>query len=132
MKRINVVFLVLCTFLVPAAWAQKITCPARVNWTEFLTIDMARYNPCETVLGVDNVGGLTLLWNHKTGGLVMDSPAIVNGVVYIASGSLFALKASTGAKLWEYTLQGDLVGRSRPAWRMGFCMSDRGTACCTA
>jgi len=92
MKRISVSFLVLCACFVPAAWGQKVTCPATVNWTEFLTIDMARYNPCETVLGVDNVGSLRKKGSYAVGGEVAPSPAVVNGVVYIGSydGNVYA------------------------------------------
>ena len=107
MKRISVVFLILCTCCVPATWSQNVTCPAHVNWTEFLTVDMARYNPCETVLGVDNVGDLTRLWTSFSGSME-GSPVVVNGVVYGGSvdAQLVALKASTGHLLWTYPTGG--------------------------
>ena len=58
-----------------------------------------------------------LLWNYTTGGWVFSSPAVVNGVVYIGSsnykgiegppfpniGNVYALNATSGAKLWNYT-----------------------------
>ena len=78
MKRISIAALTLCVCLVPAAWAQKFTCPGKVNWTEFLNTDMARNNPCEKVLNVDNVGSLTLLWTYTTGQAAASSPAVVN------------------------------------------------------
>jgi len=58
----------------------------------------------------------TLLWNYTTGGGVLSSPAIVNGVVYIASAddNVYALNAATGHKLWNYTMGGD-PGVSSPA-----------------
>jgi PGF-CTERM protein len=36
--------------------------------------------------------------------MVLSSPAVVNGVVYVGSddNNLYALNASTGAKLWSY------------------------------
>jgi outer membrane protein assembly factor BamB len=43
------------------------------------------------------------LWTFATGGPVVSSPAVANGVVYIAAdGNLYALNASTGAKMWSY------------------------------
>ena len=99
MKRISVVALILCACLVPVAWGQNITCPSSVDWTEFHTIDMARYNPCEKVLGVHNVGSLQLKWSYTTGGSVYSTPIVVNGVVYFGSedNNVYALDASTGA-----------------------------------
>jgi eukaryotic-like serine/threonine-protein kinase len=65
---------------------------------------MQRWNPYETVLGVNNVGSLNLKWSYATGFYVGSSPAVVNGVVYVGSddGNVYALNASTGAKLWSY------------------------------
>ena len=39
------------------------------------------------------------------------SPAVVNGVVYIGSrdDNLYALNASTGAKLWSFTTGGEVI-----------------------
>lgn len=73
---------------------------------------MARYNPCETVLGVDNVGSLGLKWSYSFGG-GPSSPAVVNGVVYIGAldNNVYALNARNGAKLWSYTT-GNFVGPS--------------------
>jgi hypothetical protein len=86
MKRIRVLVFILCACFVPAAWGQKVTCPASVNWTEFHTIDMMRWNPCEKVLNVNNVGSLQELWSYATAGPVDSSPAVANGVVYVGSG----------------------------------------------
>jgi hypothetical protein len=46
-----------------------------------------------------------LLWAFTTGGTVVSSPAVANGVVYVGSGdhNLYALDASTGDLLWSYT-----------------------------
>ena len=47
-------------------------------------------------------------------GFVESAPAIANGVVYVGSddGNLYALNATSGAKLWNYTTSG---GTSSPA-----------------
>ena len=62
---------------------------------------MQRWNRCETVLNVNNVGGLGLKWVYKIGE-GFTSPAVANGVVYVGSRNLYALNASTGALLWSY------------------------------
>ena len=52
---------------------------------------MQRWNPYETVLGVNNVGGLQLKWKSIPIGNIQaaqrfeSSPAVVNGVVYVGS-----------------------------------------------
>jgi len=50
------------------------------------------------------------VWNYTTGGqgVVYSSPAVVNGVVYVGSddANLYALNATTGAKVWNYTTGG--------------------------
>jgi len=58
------------------------------------------------------------LWTYNTGGWVMDSPAIVNGVVYFSwsdagyqegpNNSLIALNAKDGAKLWNFSVTGKI------------------------
>ena len=69
---------------------------------------MQRWNPYETVLGVGNVGGLQLKWRpsaaHRS--TCFSSPAVANGVVYFGSDdNVYALNASTGAKLWSYATE---------------------------
>ena len=46
---------------------------------------MWRWNPCEKVLNVNNVGNLSLKWSYTTGNSVHSSPAVANGVVYVGS-----------------------------------------------
>jgi outer membrane protein assembly factor BamB len=44
------------------------------------------------------------LWIHATEDAIVESPAVVNGVVYVASDDnyLYALDAVNGAELWEF------------------------------
>jgi outer membrane protein assembly factor BamB len=46
-----------------------------------------------------------LKWNYTITGYVGSSPAVVNGVVYVGSddNNVYALNATTGAKVWNYT-----------------------------
>ncbi len=53
------------------------------------------------------------MWDYATGGAVYCSPAIAsNNIVYFGSDDMkaYALDASTGAKLWDYTTGGLLHG----------------------
>ena len=107
MKRIRTLILILSACLVSVAGAET-KCKAHTPWTEFVRTNMSRWNPCENVLNVNNVGGLLRRWKYLTGNDVNSSPAVVNGVVYIGSndGKVYALKAKTGALLWSYTTGG--------------------------
>jgi outer membrane protein assembly factor BamB len=88
------------------------------DWTEFHRENMQRWNPYETVLGVDSVGSLQLKWKNSIASVYLppccsqipssppgftSSPAAVNGVIYFGGddGTTYALNASTGAKLWS-------------------------------
>jgi outer membrane protein assembly factor BamB len=108
MKNIRILVLILCACFVSVAWGEQLTCPADTPWGQFHRHNMQRWNPCEKVLNVNNVGSLQLKWSYPTGkdNAVVSSPAVVNGVVYFGAtdydGNLYALKASTGAKLWSY------------------------------
>ena len=116
-----VTFMPLWLMLVMAstsANAQTTSSPA--DWTEFHRDNMKRWNPYETALGVNNVGRLQLKWKNPagadTGGSgFSSSPTVVNGVVYFGStdGTVYALDASTGAKLW-FAIIGSRM-RSSPA-----------------
>ena len=85
--------------------SQTATTSSPSDWTEFHRDNMARWNPYETVLNVNNVGSLQLKWSFtmsaKSGG---SAPAVANGVVYASSwdDNVYALNASTGAKLWSF------------------------------
>ncbi len=56
-----------------------------------------------SVLALD-AGTGALLWSYSDGNPIYSAPALVNGVVYVASGGggTFALDASTGALLWDF------------------------------
>lgn len=43
-------------------------------------------------------------WSYRTGGYILSSPAVVNGIVYVGSFdySLYALDAASGRKQWSY------------------------------
>ena len=102
----------MCCF-VSVAWSQQPACAAYAPWAQFHKLNMKRWNPCEKVLNVNNVGKLHRKWSYATGGYAESSPAVANGVVYVGSAdnNVYALKASTSTKLWSYTT-GSHVGSS--------------------
>jgi len=105
MNRISRVALILFACFASVAWGQQRTAKCSNSWSEFLRPNMERWNPCEKVLNVNNVGSLSLKWRHKIGSVRFSSssPAVVNGVVYVGSAdeNVYALNASTGAELWS-------------------------------
>ncbi len=102
MKRIRILVLILCACFVSVAWSRQPA--AKGDWTEFHRTNMERWNPYETVLGVNNVGNLQRKWSSSIGS-VYSSPAVANGVVYVGGGNdVYALKGRTGAKLWRRTI----------------------------
>ena len=54
-------------------------------------------------------------WTFKTGGWVLSSPAVSEGVVYIGSddGNVYAINAAAGAAKWKFATEGPI--RSSPA-----------------
>ena len=85
MKRLSILVLILCACFVSAAWGQQPACKANTWWPEFHRHNMSRWNPCEKVLDVNNVGNLALKWSYTTSNPVYSSPAVANGVVYVGS-----------------------------------------------
>jgi len=88
----------------------------RTDWPKF-HFDLANSgrNPFENVLSTANVGTMGAQWNFPTGGAVSSSPAVAQGVLYVGSNdfNLYALDASTGAKLWSFPTGSQV--RSSPA-----------------
>lgn len=59
--------------------------------------------------GVYAAGGVpkfkAIKWKFHTGGRVISSPAVVNGLVYVGStdGNLYAIEAASGTEKWKFT-----------------------------
>jgi outer membrane protein assembly factor BamB len=81
------------SFNVRTNWPQRGFGPARTG-----------RDPYENVLNSATVGGLGQAWSYASGGAITAEPTLVNGVVYFGSddGSVYAVKASTGAKVWAF------------------------------
>lgn len=78
----------------------------RTNWPQFRYSNQhTGLNPYENVLNPRDVARLALDWRFRIGGKgSYSSPAVVHGVVYVGSedGSVYALNAATGARLWSF------------------------------
>ncbi|MDP3396888.1 MAG: PKD domain-containing protein [Methanoregula sp.] len=76
-------------------------------WADFANATMFRNNRQHT--GVYSTGGIepvnTVKWTFTTGGQVLSSPAVADGIVYVGSSDsrLYALYAGNGTKKWQYT-----------------------------
>src|SRR5208283_3347635 len=89
-----------------SAYAPKVTAQqSSADWTMF------RADPSHSGAEAGN-SPLTsmLLWRYTTGSWVYSSPAVVDGVVYVGSedGSVYALNATSGAKIWGYPTGGSV------------------------
>ena len=105
MVCVRLVALILCAGFASVAWGQQPAGTCINNWTEVHRTNMERWNPCEKVLSVNNVGNLGLKCSYATIGGVYSSPAVVNRAVYVGSesyaGQVYALNASTGSQAVE-------------------------------
>jgi outer membrane protein assembly factor BamB len=74
------------------------------------------------------------VWTYNTGGWILSSPAIVNGVVYFTSSdagyfhtsnnNIIAVKASDGTKIWNYSAGAKIYTSPAVADGMVFFGSD--------
>ena len=96
MNRVRVVAAVVCIVFL---FSLVLVPFANADWMMF------RSDPLHSGAGTGNpVLVPTLTWKYTTNGPVVSSPAVVGGVVYVGSedDNVYALKAASGAKLWNY------------------------------
>jgi outer membrane protein assembly factor BamB len=77
---------------------------------------MFRGTPAHTgVFAAPAPGLTTLVWKFKTGGPVLSTPAIVNGVAYFGSNDrhVYAVRVSDGTEIWKFATR--LGVQSSPA-----------------
>ena len=65
MKHIPILVPILCVCLVSVVWSQQPVATGR-NWAEFHKHNMARPNPYEHGLNVNNVGSLQPPWSPRS------------------------------------------------------------------
>jgi hypothetical protein len=94
------------------------------NWSQFqFSPNHTGFNPYENVLSPRAVGGIGLRWSFPAVGQVASAPVETNGIVYVGAGfTLYALSATSGALLWQYST-GNFVGG--PAVLYQLCGSQR-------
>ncbi len=79
-------------------------------------VAMFRGNPAHTGVFVSAAPTLAALhWTFPTGGRIVSTPAIVNGVVYVGSADhgVYAVRASDGTQVWRFAAK--LAVNSSPA-----------------
>jgi eukaryotic-like serine/threonine-protein kinase len=99
------------------------------NWPQFhFSPNREGSNPYENVLNLTNVDKLGLKWSFATNGYLRSSPAVVDGILYVGSDdySLYALDASTGAKLWQFTTGNEVESSPAVAYGTVYVGSDDG------
>ena len=96
------------------------------DWPMFLT------DPTHSSTAQIGPSSLTLAWNFTTGGGIISSPSVVNGIVYFGSQdkNVYAVGAWSGNLIWKYTAGGSI--ESSPAVANGnvYVGSDDGYAYC--
>jgi outer membrane protein assembly factor BamB len=114
MRAYKIVSFSVVILLITVVFASVVPAAAQYDTMQY------RYNAAHTgdyspVAGPVPSNGM-LLWNYTTEGYpfnaVPTSPAVANGAVYVGSNNnVYALNATTGTKLWNYTT-GAAVGSS--------------------
>ncbi len=66
---------------------------------------MWRHDPAHTGVGQSGPANLTLRWNFTTGGAVVSSPSVANGIAYFGSQdkNIYAVDARSGSFIWKFT-----------------------------
>ena len=75
------------------------------------------FNPQEHAINPSNDCQLKPYWTFSTNGRIAASPAVVDGVVYVASldGYLYAIDANTSSQRWSIAIQTGSYLESSPA-----------------
>ena len=106
MRKYKIVSFSVVILLITVVFAAAVPAAAQTDTMQF------RYNAQHTGDYSPVAGPVQpnnqLKWKYTTGDVVDSSPAVVNGVVYVGSidGNVYALDATTGAKVWSYKTDG--------------------------
>jgi quinoprotein glucose dehydrogenase len=84
-----------------------------------------RYSPLKQI-NASNVSSLKEAWTTRLGGGATSVPLVVNGVMYVSSGTrVVALDGDTGKEIWAHALQS---AAPAPATRCSSPTANRGAA----
>jgi outer membrane protein assembly factor BamB len=110
----------------PAPTLAPVTTSISSNWSMF------RSNPAHSSTAAIGPSNLTLAWKFTTGGSVVSSPTVVNGVVYVGSQdkNVYAIGALSGDLIWKYTTGGSIEDSPAVANGMVYVESDNGYVYC--
>ena len=109
--------------------------PSPADWTQFHRDNMQRWNPYETVLGVNNVGGLQLKWKSipsattSSDYLVLARRGEWGGLCRLRRRQRVCAERQHRRQAVELCHRRPSVF-PRPPWRMGWFMSAPTTATC--
>jgi outer membrane protein assembly factor BamB len=96
------------------------------------TWPMWRHDPAHSAIGQSGPANLTLRWKFTTGGAVVSSPSIADGIAYFGSQdkNIYAVNARDGSFIWKFTTQDSI--KSSPAVVNGkvYTGTDDGYAYC--
>jgi len=110
----------------PAPTFAPVTTSISSNWSNF------RSDPLHSSTAVVGPSNLTLAWKFTTGGSVVSSPTVVDGVVYAGSQdkNVYAVGALSGDLVWKYTTGGSIEDSPAVANGMVYIESDNGYVYC--
>lgn len=96
------------------------------NWTMF------RADPTHSSTALVGPSNLTIAWKYTTGGSVISSPTVANGVVYVGSQdkNVYALNAQNGNLIWNFVTGGSIEDSAAVAGGMLYIESDDGYVYC--
>jgi outer membrane protein assembly factor BamB len=108
--------------------SAQISFNVRSSWPQFgFTPNHRSKNSYENVLSTATVGSLDEAWQTPAFSGVLDTPAVVNGIVYLGfyDGTIRAFDETTGAQKWSYQT-GEFAGYSSPAVSNGIVYAGSG------
>ena len=132
MKHLSISILILCACFVPVASGQQPAGKCYNSWAEFHRYNMWRWNRCEKVLNVNNVGGLQQKWKYDTGGEVVVLPNSGERDTLCGLGEFYVLRAE--CQHWPFALElphGWPSAVPQRPWRREWFISTRSTEMCT-
>ena len=108
MRVYKIVSFSVVILLIAVLFAGVATVPAAAQYDTMQFRYKAQHTGDYGPVAGSNMSKGLLTWSFTTGSVVLSSPTVVDGVVYVGSedNNTYALNATTGAKLWNYTTGG--------------------------